>query len=131
MPPFPLFPLPLACRQNPTSQAYASDMTLLGTARGTSNLTSTMVLASLDHSMHFHVPFPRWRADEWFLYVQKSERCGGGRGHATGKIYTSDGTLAVTVMQEGLMRLPPVEDEGEGGGGGGGGGGAGEKRAKL
>jgi acyl-CoA thioesterase-2 len=53
--------------------------------------------------MWFHQPF---RADEWFLYDQDSPKTGGGRGLAHRSIYTRDGRLVVTVMQEGLIRLP-------------------------
>jgi acyl-CoA thioesterase-2 len=59
-------------------------------------------LASLDHAMWFHQPF---RADQWWLYDQESPRASGARGLARGEIYTRDGTLAVSVVQEGLIRL--------------------------
>ena len=61
-----------------------------------------VMLASLDHAMWFHRPF---RADEWFLYDQDSPATTGGRGLARGSIYTHDGQLAVSVVQEGLIRL--------------------------
>ena len=62
------------------------------------------MMASLDHAMWFHRPF---RADEWFLYDQASPSAAGARGLARGSIFRADGTLAVSVMQEGLVR--PVE----------------------
>ena len=84
---------------------FASDMTLLdstlikhGLAMGKDNIQ----LASLDHAMWFHRPF---RADEWFLYDQDSPHTGGARGLARGEIYTHDGHLAVSVVQEGLIRV--------------------------
>jgi acyl-CoA thioesterase-2 len=46
------------------------------------------------------------RADEWVLYDQDSPHTGGGLGLAPREIYTRDGRLVVTVMQEGLIRLP-------------------------
>jgi acyl-CoA thioesterase-2 len=52
--------------------------------------------------MWFHRPF---RADEWFLYDQSSPSTGGGRGLAQGSIYTRDGVLVASVVQEGLIRL--------------------------
>ena len=61
-----------------------------------------MQMASLDHAMWFHRPF---RADEWMLYVQTAISSGAGRGLAGGAIFTADGTLAVTVVQEGLARV--------------------------
>jgi acyl-CoA thioesterase-2 len=52
--------------------------------------------------MWFHRPF---RADDWLLYDQKALSTSAGRGLAGGAIFTSDGTLAVTVVQEGLARV--------------------------
>jgi len=61
-------------------------------------------MASLDHAMWFHRPF---RADEWLLYSQSSPSASGARGLAYGGIFRRDGTLAVSVVQEGLIR--PVD----------------------
>jgi acyl-CoA thioesterase II len=84
--------------------AYASDLTLLGTANLPHPLTdsdSGMMMASLDHVMWFHRPF---RADEWLLYHVHSPSAAAARGFATGQLFCADGTLAVSVAQEGLMR---------------------------
>ena len=83
---------------------FASDMTLLDSTLMPHGLAfgfDPIMLASLDHAMWFHRPF---RADEWFLYHQESPAAGGGRGLARGSIYTRDGDLVVSVMQEGLIR---------------------------
>jgi acyl-CoA thioesterase-2 len=58
--------------------------------------------ASLDHAMWFHRPF---RADEWLLYAQESPSAAGARGLGRGEIFTEDGRLVVSVVQEGLVRL--------------------------
>jgi acyl-CoA thioesterase II len=84
---------------------YASDMTLLDTAllpHGLHRLDNAF-MASLDHAMWFHRPF---RTDEWLLYAQDTPSASGGRGFARGSVFTSDGKLAVTVVQEGLIRPP-------------------------
>ncbi len=84
--------------------AYASDLTLLDTALMTHVRSwddDRFMIASLDHAMWFHREL---RADEWLLYHQKSPSAQGARGLAEGFIYRRDGALAVTVMQEGLMR---------------------------
>ncbi len=84
---------------------YASDMTLLDTTIlpfGLSWDSPGLQMASLDHAMWFHRPF---RADDWLLYDQEAISSGTGRGLAHGQIYSSDGTLAVTVVQEGLARV--------------------------
>lgn len=84
---------------------YASDMTLLDTAVlpfGLNFDSPGMQMASLDHAMWFHRPF---RADEWLLYDQYPVSTGSARGLAEGHIFTRDGTLVVSVVQEGLVRL--------------------------
>ena len=82
--------------------AYASDMTLLDTTMLPHGLVfDAGVMASLDHAMWFHRPF---RADEWLLYDQVSPVAEGARGLATGAIYRQEGQLAVSVVQEGLIR---------------------------
>jgi acyl-CoA thioesterase-2 len=83
---------------------YASDMTLLDTAtlpHGGSWFDPTLFMASLDHAMWFHRPF---RADDWLLYAQDSPNATGGRGLSRGLVFTREGTLVATVMQEGLIR---------------------------
>ena len=85
--------------------AYASDMTLLDSVllpHGVSWSTTNLMMASLDHAMWFHRSF---RADEWLLYDQESPAAHGARGLARGSIFTRDGTLAVSVVQEGLVRV--------------------------
>jgi acyl-CoA thioesterase II len=83
---------------------YASDMTLLDSvllASGLSFTDGSASGASLDHAMWFHRPF---RADRWLLYAQDSPSVSGALGLARGEVYTEDGTLVVSVVQEGLIR---------------------------
>ena len=83
---------------------YASDMTLLDSvllANGLSWADGKTVGSSLDHAMWFHRPF---RADQWLLYTQESPVAAGARGLARGELFTSDGELVVSVVQEGLIR---------------------------
>ncbi|QNP63417.1 acyl-CoA thioesterase II [Streptomyces genisteinicus] len=86
---------------------YVSDMTLLDSvllAHGRGGWTvGDVVGASLDHAMWFHRPF---RADEWLLYDQESPSASGGRGLGQARIYTRDGRLAISVIQEGVVRVP-------------------------
>jgi acyl-CoA thioesterase-2 len=86
---------------------YISDMTLLDSvllAHGRGGwAVGDVVGASLDHAMWFHRPF---RADEWLLYDQESPSAHGGRGLGQARIYTRDGRLAISVVQEGLVRIP-------------------------
>jgi Acyl-CoA thioesterase len=49
---------------------------------------------------------PPLRADEWLLYDQESPSASGGRGLGQARIYTQDGRLAISVIQEGVVRIP-------------------------
>jgi acyl-CoA thioesterase-2 len=85
---------------------YLSDMTLLDSTLlphpGTF-MNERVQMASLDHAMWFHRPF---RADEWLLYDMDTPTATGGRGIGRGFFYAADGGLAVSVVQEGLIRPP-------------------------
>ncbi|HEY7050007.1 MAG TPA: acyl-CoA thioesterase II [Jatrophihabitantaceae bacterium] len=85
---------------------FASDLTLLESVlvhHGLSWGFDPVASASLDHAMWFHRPF---RADEWFLYDMASPSASGGRGLATGQIYAADARHIVSVVQEGVLRVP-------------------------
>jgi acyl-CoA thioesterase-2 len=90
--------------------AYASDMSLLDTALLPHGVDwhSSIQMASLDHAMWFHHAF---RVDDWLLYAQDSPSASGARGFNRGAVYTRDGKLAASVVQEGLMR-PRMEKKG-------------------
>jgi len=84
--------------------AYASDYGLLSTALRPHGLTFAMPslqLASLDHALWFHRPF---RVDSWLLYCMESPSASGARGFTRGHIFSEDGTLVASIVQEGLMR---------------------------
>jgi acyl-CoA thioesterase-2 len=83
---------------------YASDLTLLDSVlrrHGLSWADGQTSGASLDHAMWFHRPF---RADRWLLYDQESPTAAGARGLARGQVFTEEGELVVSVVQEGLVR---------------------------
>jgi acyl-CoA thioesterase-2 len=86
--------------------AYASDYSLLEPIfrrHGLAWATPGLKVASLDHAMWWH----RFgRVDEWMLYVQESPNAIGGRGLASGRIYSRDGVLLASVAQEGMVRVP-------------------------
>ena len=84
--------------------AYASDFGLLLTTlypHGHSFWETEMQVASLDHAMWFHRDF---RMDDWLLYEMSSTNAARGRGLSQGRIFGRDGTLAASVVQEGLIR---------------------------
>ena len=86
--------------------AYLSDLTIQESilrAHGVAWATPGLKVASLDHAMWWHRP---GRVDEWMLYVQESPSARGGRGLATGRIYSRDGMLVASVAQEIMVRVP-------------------------
>ena len=90
--------------------AYASDYSILEPVmrrHGIPWAQPGFKAASLDHAMWWH----RFgRVDEWMLYVQESPNAIGGRGLALGRIYSRDGRLLASVAQEGMIRVPQLED---------------------
>jgi len=84
--------------------AYSSDYNLLTTAllpHGNEASFSNVQLASLDHAMWFHRDF---RMDDWLLYAIDSPSASNARGFTRGNIFTRDGKLIASVVQEGLIR---------------------------
>ncbi|MEM7029497.1 MAG: acyl-CoA thioesterase II [Chloroflexota bacterium] len=87
-----------------TTLAYASDFTLLSTAllpHWDQVEPNGLIMASIDHGMWFHRDF---RMDEWLLYAMDSPSASNARGFNRGSIFTRDGNLVASVVQEGLMR---------------------------
>jgi acyl-CoA thioesterase-2 len=87
--------------------AYASDATLLDIAfypHGVSWIDPKAQQASLSHGMWFHRSF---RVDEWLLYAQHVSSSAGGRAIAHGSVFTRDGALVASVVQEGLSQIAP------------------------
>jgi acyl-CoA thioesterase-2 len=84
---------------------YASDMNLMDSIVKAHSINwedGTFMGASLDHCMWFHHEL---RADEWLLYDAESPIAFGGRGLARGFLFSRDGELKVSMVQEGLTRL--------------------------
>lgn len=83
---------------------FASDLTLLDAVLSTHGEVwgpGGFIGASLDHALWFHRQF---RADEWFLYDCSSPSASGSRGLANGRMFTADGRLIASAVQEGLLR---------------------------
>lgn len=84
--------------------AYATDFHLLGTCmlpHGMSFIQPHVQSASLDHTIWFH---DRFRIDDWLLYTMDSPWAKNARGLNHGKMFTREGKLIATTMQEGLIR---------------------------
>jgi acyl-CoA thioesterase-2 len=90
--------------------AFASDMGLLSTSmipHGLHWTTPGLFSTSLDHAMWFHDDF---RVDQWICYVMDSDWTGHTRGLNRGSLYTQDGILVASAVQEGMIRLTPTSN---------------------
>jgi len=87
--------------------AYLSDFTMVASVRLPHEPQSAKqhLMSTLNHSLYFHRAV---RADDWLLIDHCSPVAACGRGLALAAIYTRFGELAITAVQEGLIRpLPP------------------------
>jgi acyl-CoA thioesterase-2 len=92
----------------PALIAYATDLTLIGTAlrpvegvcqRDAGTAFTSAVTA---HSVWFHRPL---RTDDWLLLRQQSPILAHGRGFGRGDVLTGDGVLVASYAQEALVRF--------------------------
>ena len=97
------------CQLDPALAAcllvYESDNVLLGTARlphRGSFKREAMQVASLDHAMWFHRPVD---LNQWLLYAIDTPSTSQARGYTRGHIFTEQGELVASTVQEGLIRL--------------------------
>lgn len=87
--------------------AFMSDMGLLTSSllpHGLTWSTPGLFSTSLDHAMWFHDDV---HLDEWLVFVMDSDWTGAARGINRGRVFTRDGKLIASVVQEGLLRLTP------------------------
>ena len=60
----------------------------------------------LTHTLSFHEPFA---ADEWFLLDQEAPYAGRGRSYGRAHVWTSDGRLVASFVQDAMIRaFPPT-----------------------
>tara|TARA_R110001599_G_scaffold89493_2_gene236783 strand:+ start:5195 stop:6121 length:927 start_codon:yes stop_codon:yes gene_type:complete len=100
-------PLPDDPLTHRAALAFASDMGLLSTSmipHGLHWTTPGLFSTSLDHAMWFHDDL---RVDQWICYVMDSDWTGNTRGLNRGSLFTEDGLLVATAVQEGMIRLTP------------------------
>ena len=92
----------------PPLAAYATDLTLIGTALravpGVSQRDAGTAFTSAvtSHTVWFHRPF---RTDSWLLLRQQSPVLAHGRSFGRGDILTADGTLVASFAQEAMVRF--------------------------
>jgi acyl-CoA thioesterase-2 len=102
----PRGPLPEDPAVHAAVLAYSSDMGLISTARDAMKLMrfdTPGAAASLDHAIWFHYP-PRF--DDWLLYSSHSPIAHAARALILGQMHRQDGTQVLSVVQEGLIRIP-------------------------
>jgi acyl-CoA thioesterase-2 len=92
----------------PALTAYATDLTLIGTAlrpidgAGQRGNGTTFTSAVTSHTAWFHRPF---RTDGWLLLRQHSPLLAQGRCFGRGDVLTEDGMLVASYGQEALLRF--------------------------
>jgi acyl-CoA thioesterase II len=92
----------------PALTAYATDLTLIGTALRAvegvcqADAGTAFTSAVTSHSIWFHRPL---RTDDWLLLRQRSPILAHGRGFGRGDVLTSGGALVASYAQEALVRF--------------------------
>jgi len=92
----------------PALAAYATDLTLIGTALrpmdgvGQRGNGTAFTSAVTSHTIWFHRPF---RTDSWLLLRQHSPLLAHGRSFGRGDMLSEDGTLVASYGQEALLRF--------------------------
>jgi acyl-CoA thioesterase len=93
-----------------TSQAllaYATDGFLIGTAMrphegvGQAQAHVTLSTGVLSHTLTFHEPIT---ASEWLLLSHHSIHAGHGRCYGSANVFTEDGLLVASFVQDGMIR---------------------------
>ena len=92
----------------PALAAYATDLTLIGTALrpmdgvGQRGNGTAFTSAVTSHTIWFHRPF---RTDGWLLLRQHSPLLAHGRSFGRGDMLSDDGILVASYAQEALLRF--------------------------
>lgn len=91
--------------------AYATDPFLIATAMrphagvGQSQAHVSLSTGVVSHTLTFHEPF---RAGEWLLLAHRSPYAGRGRTYGRADVFTEDGRLVASFVQDNMVR--PVPD---------------------
>lgn len=92
----------------PALTAYATDLTLIGTALrhvegvGQRDAGTAFASAVTTHTLWFHRPF---RTDDWLLFRQHSPLLAHARSFGRGDVLTTGGDLVASYAQEALLRF--------------------------
>ncbi|RDI56135.1 acyl-CoA thioesterase [Nocardia mexicana] len=93
----------------PALVAYATDLTLIGTALlplegyAHGGNGTAFVSAVTSHTLWFHRPT---RTDDWLLLRQHSPLLAHSRAYGRGDILTEEGALVASYAQEAMVRIP-------------------------
>lgn len=99
---------PVSAELGSALTAYATDLTLIGTAlRPLDGLSqrdtgTAFTSAVTSHTLWFHRPF---RTDDWLLLRQHSPLLAHGRCFGRGDVITENGALVASYAQEALLRF--------------------------
>jgi len=87
---------------------YLSDFTMVASIRlpHENPTVKQYLMSTLSHSLYFHRPV---RACDWHLVDHHSPVAAGGRGLALSHVFSADGALVMTGVQEGLIRPLPAD----------------------
>jgi len=87
--------------------AYVTDGFLIGTAmrphKGVGQALAHVSISTsvISHTLTFHEPF---RADGWLLLAHESPYAGRGRSYGRAHVFTEDGRLVASFVQENMIR---------------------------
>src|SRR5262249_24228593 len=87
--------------------AYSTDGFLIGTAMrphagvGQSQAHVTLSTGVLSHTLTFH---ERFSAADWLLLSQPNRHAGPGGCYGRGNVFTADGTLVASFVQDAMIR---------------------------
>jgi acyl-CoA thioesterase II len=87
--------------------SYATDGFLIGTAMrphagvGQALAHVSISTSVVSHTLTFHEPFD---AGQWLLLAQESPYAGRGRSYGRGNVFTQDGALVASFVQENMIR---------------------------
>jgi acyl-CoA thioesterase II len=87
--------------------AYATDGFLIGTAmrphKGVGQAMAHLALSTgvISHTLTFHEPFS---AGQWMLMANEVPYAGRGRTYGRAHVFTEDGRLIASFVQDGMVR---------------------------
>jgi acyl-CoA thioesterase len=90
--------------------AWATDGFLIGTALrphaglGQSQAHKALSTGVVGHTLTFHEPFD---VRDWLLVAHESTHAGGGRAHGRAQVFTRDGQLVASFVQDSMIRAAP------------------------